>query len=102
MTKTFFLFISLLLATNAMGADAGYRIIKRLQLGGDGGWDYLTVDDKANRLYVSRSTHVMVVNLESGKVAGDIPNTSGVHGIAVAPEINRGFTSNGKDRLSSI
>jgi DNA-binding beta-propeller fold protein YncE len=73
-----------------------------LQLGGDGGWDYLTVDDAAGRLYISRSSHVMVVDLETGKQAGDIPNTEGVHGIAIAPEFGRGFTSNGRSNDVTI
>ena len=83
-------------------ADTGYHIIKRLNVGGEGGWDYLTVDNAARRLYISRSTHVMVIDLDTDKVVGDIANTPGVHGIAVAPELNRGFTSNGKADTSTI
>jgi len=83
-------------------ADSGYHILKRLKVGGDGGWDYLTVDSAARRLYISRSTHVMVVDLESEKVVGDIPDTPGVHGIALAPELNRGFISNGKADTATI
>ena len=91
-----------MLATNSFAADSGFHIIKRLKVGGEGGWDYLTVDGAGRRLYISRSTHVMVIDLETGTVAGDIPNTSGVHGIAVAQELNRGFTSNGKADTSTI
>ncbi|HTY61315.1 MAG TPA: YncE family protein [Acidobacteriota bacterium] len=83
-------------------AGPGFHVIKKLPLGGDGGWDYLTVDDAARRLYVSRSSHVMVVDLESGKQVGDIPNTEGVHGIAIAPEFGRGFTSNGRTNNATI
>lgn len=89
-------------AGDSPGADPGYRVTKRLKVGGEGGWDYLTVDGAARRLYISRSTHVMVINLDSGKVAGDIPNTPGVHGIALAPELGRGFISNGKSDSSTI
>jgi len=92
----------LVLTTNSFAADSGYHIIKRLKLGGEGGWDYLTVDGAARRLYISRSTHVMVVDLNTDKVVGDLPNTPGVHGIAIAPELNRGFTSNGKTDTSTI
>jgi len=80
----------------ASAAGPGYHVIDKLQLGGEGGWDYLTADGAAHRLYVSRGSHVMVLDLETGKVAGDIPGTLGVHGIALAPELNRGFTSNGR------
>lgn len=68
----------------------------RYPVGGDGGWDYLTVDAAARRIYVSRSTHVMVVDADSGKVVGDIQGTEGVHGIALAPDLKKGFTSNGR------
>jgi DNA-binding beta-propeller fold protein YncE len=71
-------------------------------LGGEGGWDYLTVDSAAKRLYISHATHVMVVDLSTYRLAGDIPDTPGVHGIAVAPELNRGFTSNGSANTSTI
>ena len=101
--KKFIICVSLLaLAGNAIAAGTGYHIIKRLKVGGEGGWDYLTVDDAARRLYVSRSTHVMIIDIDSDKVVGDIPDTPGVHGIAIAPELNRGFTSNGKADNSTI
>jgi DNA-binding beta-propeller fold protein YncE len=81
---------------------SGYHVLKTLELGGEGGWDYLVADPDNHRVFVSRSTHVMVVDVESGKVAGDIPDTSGVHGIALAPDLNRGFTSNGKAGTATI
>jgi DNA-binding beta-propeller fold protein YncE len=81
---------------------SGYHLIKKLELGGNGGWDYLYVDSDARRLYVSRSSHVVVVDVDSGNVIGDIPNTNGVHGIAVASELGRGFTSNGRDSSVTI
>ena len=86
----------------AQAAGPEFHVIKKLKLGGEGGWDYLTVDDAARRLYVSRSSHVMVVDLETGKQVGDIPNTEGVHGIAIAPEFGRGFTSNGRTNNATI
>ena len=100
--KKLIIFFILILATTSYAADTGYHIVKRLKVGGEGGWDYLTIDGVARRLYISRSTHVMVIDLDTDKVVGDIPNTSGVHGIAVAPELNRGFTSNGKADTSTI
>jgi YVTN family beta-propeller protein len=92
----------LVLAANSYAADSGYHVIKRLSVGGEGGWDYLAVDGPARRLYISRSTHVIVIDLDTDKVVGDILNTAGVHGIAVAPELNRGFTSDGKSDTSTI
>jgi YVTN family beta-propeller protein len=77
-------------------AATGYHVIGDIQIGGEGGWDYLTVDSAARRLYVSHGTHVVVADLDSGKVVGDIPDTPGVHGIALAPELNKGFISNGR------
>ncbi|GAC1650004.1 MAG: hypothetical protein NVS4B3_08050 [Gemmatimonadaceae bacterium] len=74
-----------------------YRIVGRIMPGGEGGWDYLTVDPIARRLYVSRSTHVMVLDIDRDSVVGDLPNTPGVHGAAVASGLGRGFTSNGRD-----
>ena len=81
---------------------SGYHLIKKIEIGGSGGWDCLYVDSEARRLYVTRATHVAVVDVDSGRVIGDIPNTNGVHGIAVASELGRGFTSNGRDSSVTI
>jgi len=81
-------------APQATGGS-GYKLANKATLGGDGGWDYLEVDKATHRVFVSRGSHVMVVDPDAGKVVGDIPNTQGVHGIALAPEFNHGFTSNG-------
>ena len=80
----------------------GYHLLKKIVLGGEGRWDYITCDSDAHRLYISRSTHVMVVDADSGAIVGDIPNTSGVHGIALAREFDKGFTSNGRDASVTI
>ena len=90
---------ALALAAPLPAADpqpAGLRVVNSFAVGGDGGWDYLTVDGASRRVYVSRGTHVAVVDADSGKVVGDIPGTEGVHGIALAPELKKGFTSNGR------
>ena len=87
--------------TKAKG-PSGYHVIKKVVLGGEGGWDYLTTDSEARRVYVSRGTHVMVVDADTGAVVGDIPNTNGVHGIAIAPGLGKGFTSNGRDGTVTI
>jgi DNA-binding beta-propeller fold protein YncE len=95
------LFVSLL-ATFSAAADPGYHVIKTYKLGGDGGWDYLTLDSSSRRLYISRATHVIVIDADSGKPVGDIPDTPGVHGIALAPELGRGFVSNGREGTVTI
>jgi len=93
----------LLMSTAAVAAGAsGYKIVKTYKIGGDGGWDYLTADSGARRLYISRATHVIVLDLDSGKTVGDIADTPGVHGIALAPELGRGFVSNGREGTVSI
>ena len=93
--------VLLLISTTAFAAS-GYHVVNKLLLGGEGGWDYLTVDSTAHRLYISRSTHVMVIDIMTNKVIGDIPDTPGVHGIALAPELSLGFISNGKANTASI
>jgi YVTN family beta-propeller protein len=87
---------------SASAGGPGYHVTKTYKLGGEGGWDYLTFDGPTRRLYLSRSTRVMVVDADSGKQIGEIPDTPGVHGIALAPELGRGFTSNGREGTVSI
>jgi YVTN family beta-propeller protein len=91
-----FALVLLCVGANAQSKSSGYHMLTQFKLGGEGGWDYLTVDGKAHRLYISRSTHVMVVNTDTGELVGDIPDTTGVHGIAIAPDANKGYTSNGR------
>jgi DNA-binding beta-propeller fold protein YncE len=92
-----------LLALAALAESApGYHLVKTYKLGGEGGWDYLTLDPDARRLYISRATHVIVFDVDSGKTLGDIPDTPGVHGIALASGLGRGFTSNGREGTVSI
>jgi len=92
----------MLAAAVSAAATPGYKIVSTYKVGGDGGWDYLIADAAARRLYISRSTHVIVLDLDSGKTVGDIADTPGVHGIALAPELGRGFTSNGREGTVSI
>jgi YVTN family beta-propeller protein len=79
-----------------------YQLLTKIAIGGDGGWDYLTVDSGAHRLYVTRGTHVMVIDTEKNAVVGDIPNTPGVHGVALAPKLGRGYTSNGRENTVTV
>lgn len=90
------LFWLLFLSATLSAAPSGFHVLGEIKVGGEGGWDYLTVDGAARRLYVSHNTHVVVIDIDAQKVVGDIPDTTGVHGIAIAPELNRGFTSNGR------
>jgi len=79
-----------------------HKVAKRIAIGGDGFWDYLTVDSAQRRLYVSHSTHVQVVDIERDSIVGEIPGTPGVHGIALAADLGQGFTSNGRDSSVTV
>ncbi len=76
--------------------------VHKIAVGGEGGWDYLTVDSEARRLYVSRGNRVMVLDLDTETVVGELTNTPGIHGIAVVPELGKGFTSNGSDSSLTV
>ncbi|HEY1471238.1 MAG TPA: hypothetical protein VGF61_19505 [Candidatus Acidoferrum sp.] len=88
-------------APQAAGSS-GYHLIKKVKLGGTGGWDYLTVDQATHRVFISRGTKVIVVDPTTEKILGEIPDTQGVHGIALAAEFNRGYTTNGRTSNSTI
>jgi YVTN family beta-propeller protein len=79
-----------------------FKIAERVKLGGEGFWDYLTYDPDGRRLFITRGSHVMVLDANSLKVTGDIPDLSQIHGVALAPELNRGFVSNGGDNSVTI
>src|SRR5438445_12964849 len=81
---------------------SGYKVQARYPVPGTGGWDYVTLDSSTRRLYISHATQVEVLDAESGKLVGTIPDTPGVHGIAVAPEFKHGFTSNGRENKVSM
>jgi DNA-binding beta-propeller fold protein YncE len=102
MTGGGLVFAGILSAGTMLAAATGYHVTGEISIGGDGGWDYLIADATARRLYVSHATHVVVIDLESGKPVGDIPDTPGVHGVAIAPEVNRGFVSNGRGNNVTI
>jgi len=89
--------------TVAVGrADGPYHFIKEIPVGGEGGWDYLSVDSAAHRLYVSHGTEVVVIDLATDQVVGAITNTPGVHGVAVAHDLGLGVTSNGRENKAGI
>ena len=88
-------------APPAPGAS-GYHVIKTVPIPGDEGWDYLLVDSNARRVYVSHGSHVVVMNADTYAIEGDIPDTPGVHGIALAPELDRGFVSAGRGNFAVV
>jgi YVTN family beta-propeller protein len=88
-------------AAAAPPSDA-YSVVKKIPIPGQGSWDYLSVDEGARRLYVSHGTQVEVLDVDSGSIVGNIPNTLGVHGIAIAPELGRGFVSDGQSSTVTI
>jgi DNA-binding beta-propeller fold protein YncE len=87
---------------NEPASHSKYNLIKKIPIPGKGSWDYLTVDDAARRLYVSHGSQVEVLDVDSGEIVGKIENTPGVHGIATAAELNRGFVSNGQSSTVTI
>ena len=86
----------------SLNAGELYHFIKGIPVGGEGGWDYLSIDPAGHRLYVSHATKVVVVDTENDTVAGEVEDTPGVHGFAIAPELGRGFSSNGREAKASI
>jgi DNA-binding beta-propeller fold protein YncE len=78
----------------AASQNAGYQLAKKITLGGEGGWDYFAVDPATHRIFIPRQTHMMVLDPD-GKVIADMPNLKGTHAVDFAPELKRGFTSNG-------
>jgi DNA-binding beta-propeller fold protein YncE len=90
-------------AIGAAQSGAGkYKVTKTVSVAGDEGWDYVTVDSAARRVYVSHGSHVVVLDADNDTVVGDIPDTQGVHGIAISPDTGRGFTSNGRANTVTI
>ena len=86
----------------AQSGASKYHVVKTISIPGDEGWDYVGVDSAARRVYVSHGSHVVVLDADSYAIVGDIPDTQGVHGIAIAAELGRGFTSNGRANTVTI
>ena len=95
-------FLLLGIAASAEPPDPGFKVLNKLAIGGEGSWDYLTIDPAAHRLYVPRGNRVLVIDVDAGKVVGEVSNTPGIHGVALAPKIKRGFTSNGGENSVTI
>jgi YVTN family beta-propeller protein len=94
------IFLFVCLAASATAVD--YQITKKIPIPGTGSWDYLVVDEGGRRLYVSHGTQVDVLDVDSGAIVGKVGNTPGVHGIAIAPELGRGFVSDGQSSTVTI
>ncbi|HLJ27066.1 MAG TPA: YncE family protein [Candidatus Angelobacter sp.] len=95
------LVLAVVFSSNAK-SPVQYELKQRFTLGGDGGWDYLTYDAQGKHLFISRSTRVQVVDPEKGTLITEIPNTKGVHGIALARDLGKGFTSNGGENTVTV
>jgi len=89
-------------SSRAAAGSSGYHVIKTIPVPGDDGWDYVAVDSAARRIYISHGTHVVVMNADTYAIEGDIPDTPGVHGIAIAPDLGRGFISSGRANTATI
>src|ERR1700730_11280207 len=100
--KKFITVVVMLTAACAVFAAEGYKVLNKIKIGGTGGWDYVAVDPSANRVYASHATLVEVVDLNSGKVVGQITQLHGVHGVAVAPDFGKGFITNGQSNSVTI
>jgi DNA-binding beta-propeller fold protein YncE len=91
-----------LLSSPQAHAASTYRFLKEIPVGSEGGWDYLSVDTSGRRLFVSHATKVVVIDMDQDSIAGEISDTPGVHGIAIAHDLGRAFTSNGRENKASI
>lgn len=100
--RTFVLVLFLLGSAGLMPATEPYRFLHEIPVGGDGGWDYLSVDPSAHRLYVTHATKIVVIDTIKDAVVGEIDGLSGVHGFALAANLGRGFASNGRENTVSI
>jgi DNA-binding beta-propeller fold protein YncE len=89
-------FLGFVAATPLAVPQSGYHLIKKVPVPGAGGWDYVTIDESGRRVYVAHATQVEVLNADTFELVGTIPNTPGVHGVAIASEFDRGFITAGK------
>ena len=99
MKKTIFTIslAALMISGSSLIAQSNYKIANKIHVGGEGGWDYLNVDEVNGRIFVSHATVAQAIDIKTGQLVGTIPDTKGIHGIAIANDLNKGFTSNGRD-----
>ena len=94
--------LALMPPVRAQDASAHYDSVHKIAIGGEGGWDFIEVDAANRRLYVTRGTRVVVLDIDTEKVVGEIADTPGVHGVAFVPDLGRGVTSNGGDSSATV
>jgi YVTN family beta-propeller protein len=104
MKKTIFIIAcaAMIFSSSSIIAQSNYRIANKIHVEGEGSWDYLNVDEVNGRIFVSHATVAQAVDISTGKLAGTIPDTKGIHGIAIANDLNKGFTSNGRDSSVTV
>ena len=104
MKKTFFTILSaaLIMSSTCLIAQSNYKTGNKIHVEGDGGWDYLNADEVNGRIFVSHGTVAQAIDIKTGNLVGTIPDTKGIHGIAIANDLNKGFTSNLKRYSESI
>lgn len=104
MKKSFFIIgcAALTLSSSSLFAQSNYKIANKIHVEGEGGWDYLNVDEANGRIFVSHATVAQAIDIKTTKLAGTIPDTKGIHGIAIANDLNKGFTSNGRDTSVTV
>src|SRR3954468_23376932 len=88
--------------SSRMSAGEAYRPLKEIPIGGEGGWDIPTIDEAARRLYLARATKIVVVDIDAGKVVGEIADAPGAHQFLALPEFGYGFSSNGKENKAAV
>src|SRR4051812_20728642 len=99
---TLLLLTALPALAQSSGSNPQFHLTQTFQIGGEGSWDYLTVDPDHHLLYVPRSTHTMVLDASTGKTIADIPGQSRNHGVAIVPDLHRGFITDGKDESVTL
>jgi len=104
MKKTIFTFLcaALIMSSAGLKAQSNYKVGNKIHVEGEGSWDYLNVDEVNGRIFVSHATVAQAIDIKTGKLAGTIPDTKGIHGIAIANDLNKGFTSNGRDSSVTV
>jgi len=95
-------FLATLLACPCRAADPTYHFLREISVSGDEGWDWLSIDETARRLYVTHGSKIVVLDLDTENIIGEITDTPGAHGFAIATDLGLGFSSNGKESKASI
>jgi DNA-binding beta-propeller fold protein YncE len=95
-------FLSVGWSSSAEIQPSAYHVVKKIPLGEEGGWDYLSMDSEARRLYITRMDRVIVMDADTGQIVGKVANTPGIHGVALVPKLNKGYSSNGRESTVTV